>query len=118
MDSSERTQVHEITDRLDRFAKWAKWVLGILFVVGGSLVTYNLKVENRLSALEGFEADISRDVDGLQESANVAAREASSQDRAIARMTVQIEAQSRTLARIDGSISDLAKYLRDERREQ
>lgn len=113
MNPAENQEVHDIANRLDRLTTWARWILGIVLAGAVSLAGYGIVNEGRVSTLESSTKSVRGDVDRLQAVVSLAAKEASMRAQDLSRMSAQIEAQSRTLNRIDGSLSELTRYLRD-----
>ena len=115
MTEQDYSEIHEIARRLDRWAFWARWALGALAAIALSGFSFAMLTEGRIASLE--QSDRVRDgtIESLSNEISVARTQSAKRDSEVSRITAQIEAQSRTLNRIDNAISDLTRYLRDER---
>lgn len=117
MNTSERNEVRDITERLNRIAGWARWILGGVGGLCAAVALYAITTEGRISTLEQAKETQAEKLSVVTKETSELSRQSASRGREISGMAAQLIAQNRTLNRIDSSVSDLARYLRDKERD-
>lgn len=102
MNASEHNEVHEISSRLEKLIGRAWWVMGGVATAIVLLIGYGLDMENRVTTLEQSNKSREQSIDRLIRLT----------DR-LALLPAKVDAQARTLDRIDSNMTELTRYLRD-----
>lgn len=109
MNTAERNEVHELSERMDRIMIWARWLLGALIAVAMSATTYAVTTEGRLSDLE----QVALRTKALAEDVAAVQAKAALRSAEMARISATLTAHGKTLDRMDASLAELTRYLRD-----
>lgn len=109
MNQSERDEIADLRDYLNRRFMWAA---GLLIGLAVTAVGWEFQQTGQISTTAQVARD-ARDA-ATTNTADIKqiGRDISNSNQQISRLAAQIEAQGRTLTRIDNSISELTQYLR------
>lgn len=112
MNSIERDEIRDLRDYLNKRFMWAA---GLIIGMAVAAIGWEFQQTQTLSTTSQVAQDAQAAARTNTADIKQIGRDISSSNEQISGMAAQIAALARTLTRIDNSLSELTRYIRDER---
>ena len=106
-------EVHEISERMNRFSGWAKLILIAVIGLIGTIVTYGITTESRITVLEASRIEQAKQIAANEIRIQENTTQLAIRSRELSSMSSDLKAYGRSIERLQETISELMRYLRE-----